>query len=176
MYSRSPLSLVPGKGTHNQEGKRGTRSGDAAQVCSPVWLATSAREKFWGFCRMRKVSAGPTTLPGKGGHSVKAGNADPLPTLAAAQSPLSPWHQYPHLMLMKLAVERRRCLARSSSSCTPAASPRGLWGQCHSEEGVAGVRAQPCAPHSQGAGTGRLRVSQAHSKSKCQVGQEVRLW
>lgn len=34
---------------------------------SPVWLATSASEKFWGFCRMRKVSAGPTTLPGRRG-------------------------------------------------------------------------------------------------------------
>lgn len=79
-------------------------------------------------------------------------------------------------MLMKLAVERWRCLARSSSSCTPAASPRGLWGQCQGEEGVARARGQPHALPSQGTGTGRLRESQAHSKSRCQGGQEVRVW
>lgn len=123
----------------NLGGKR--RAGPGGHLPDlPAWLATSASERFWGFCRMRKVSAGPTTLPGKGRCSVRLGRADTLPI------PVPPalWHEVavhgwgcdssilwpcsPHLMLMKLAVERWRCLARSSSSCTPAVSPRGLWG------------------------------------------------
>lgn len=69
MYGRSPLSLVPRKG-HPQLGGKARNKIRGTLPNSPVWLATSASEKFWGFCRMRKVSAGPTTLPGRGGVTV----------------------------------------------------------------------------------------------------------
>lgn len=86
----APSSQSLGRGTPQLGRGRKRGAGPAGPLPnSPAWLATSARERFWGFCRMRKVSAGPTTLPGSRGHSVRPGRTDPLPIPTTAQSLLA---------------------------------------------------------------------------------------